>query len=289
MIMRLSTTVFRLCAAVLLAAGCTAAAGGSGAAGPAADSTPGDLAAADSAADAASEVAGDTAVVADTQFDGSTDAGADSAPEAANEVGKDSAAELPPEVTGEIASETVADIGKPDAPPADAPPPDAPPTDAKPADTTANPFADPNSCGAEQACKNGQMCIAPGQSIGCGMCMKVENACEANSACEKDYVCKPQKCACGGESTCQPGCTVAGSEKCPLGTFCAPTGACVADVCLVVNPPGADKNCPANFVCENPGNPKCQRKKCQNSAECAGACVGGLCYDKAGFCSYPPP
>ena len=146
----------------------------------------------------------------------------------------------------------------------------------------------PNQCSSEQPC-NGKMCLAPGQTMPCGMCFKVDGGgCTADKECSPPAtVCKPQKCACGGESTCQPGCKVA--ADCAEGFFCAPTGKCVEDVCLVVDPPGKDKSCKPNFVCKNPSNPHCFRKTCTQSSECQGHCVGGLCYAEPGACIFPPP
>ena len=277
---------------VALAASACVAAGGGGVAQANGD------AAASADLSAGADIAPDTDTVA-TADAGKADAAADAVADADADAVADAAADADAVAVADAVADAVSDTAKPDVT-ADVAPdiakdvaadiaPDVPPDVAK--DTGGpDPFADPNSCGAEKDCKGGQMCIAPGESIGCGMCMNVENPCTSSAVCNKGYVCKPQQCACGGESTCQPGCAIPGMNvPCAIGTFCAPTGECVATVCMQVEPPGADKNCPPNFVCTNPGNPKCQRKPCTGSSQCQGACVKGFCYDKAGFCSYPPP
>lgn len=173
-----------------------------------------------------------------------------------------------------------------DAAVADAAPDSA---DAKTADTgsAADVSWPDGKCASEQACKNAQICFAPGESMGCGMCFNVPDPCQNDAACGKGQICQPTPCACGGESSCQAGCTMA--SDCKEGTFCAPDGNCVADVCKIVDPPGKDPSCKPNFVCTNAANPHCQRKTCATSADCQGACVKGLCYSEPGFCSYPPP
>ncbi len=166
---------------------------------------------------------------------------------------------------------------------------DAEPADVKAKDSTAAEVVTwpDGKCAAEQDCKNAQMCFAPGESMGCGMCFNVPDPCQSDAACGKGQICQPTPCACGGESSCQAGCAL--PSDCKEGTFCAPDGNCVADVCKIVDPPGKDPSCKPNFVCLNAANPHCQRKTCATSADCQGACVKGLCYSEPGFCSYPPP
>lgn len=173
-----------------------------------------------------------------------------------------------------------ADAGAPDIASPDTGPdtgPDLPPKESE--------FGGP--CSAETACKF-PSCIAPGQSPGCGICKQIEDSCQTDADCAKAgaiQVCKKVTCACGGESACQDGCV--GNDACAEGQFCAPTGHCVALVCKKVGQD--DASCPANFECQDPANPKCQRKACTASSQCKGACVKGFCYDKPGTCMPPPP
>ena len=145
-------------------------------------------------------------------------------------------------------------------------------------------------CSAEQQCLNFP-CIAPGQFVGCGMCQKVQDACTSDAECAAagdKFICKPVICACSGESACTPGCTK--NDECKTGEFCAPTGKCVALVCKKIG--DDDASCPANFTCADPGNPKCERKPCVATTDCAkwlGTCVNGHCHSKPGQCLPPPP
>lgn len=283
---------------------CAACANGSGAGGSAtsaadalADLAADAAAAADAPADTPAGKDGATDSAPDTAADASADAKPDAGTDAALDSAPDSAPDAAPDSAPDAATDSAADSAPDSAPDAVADAVKDAVADATAKDAVAEIAADaakeialpgPEECSAEQDCKNAKMCIAPGEFIGCGMCFKPEDTCASDKDCAPPAtICKPAKCACGGESTCQPGCKVA--ADCPEGFFCAPTGQCVEDVCLVTDPPGADKNCKPNFVCQNPANPHCYRKKCATSAECQGFCVKGLCYSGAGTCSYPPP
>ena len=203
--------------------------------------------------------------------------------DSALDAAKDTPVVVPPDSATDLAADVVKDAaldGAPDAAkdtPADVAPDLAPDVPKLGAD----------QCTSEQSC-NGQMCLSPGQTMPCGMCFQVEDGCAADKECNPPAtVCKPKKCACGGESTCQAGCKA--TAECAQGFFCAPTGKCVEDVCLIVDPPGKDKSCKPNFVCKNAANPHCFRKTCAKSSECEGHCVNGQCYAAPGACIYPPP
>ncbi|MBM4344577.1 MAG: hypothetical protein FJ100_14525 [Deltaproteobacteria bacterium] len=265
---------------------CACGTGGGGGGSATADATP------DVAVDAAS--ADTSAVDGKTGDATTTETVAEVAADAGAEVGDATAAEavadVPVDAGAADAGDTAADGPKEvaDVAPADVAPPDIAAIDTGMDAKTEVAAPKDGQCTAEVGCKNAMMCIAPGESIGCGMCMKVETSCDSDAACNPpDTICKPLKCACGGESTCQPGCK--STAECAEGFFCAPTGKCVEDVCKVTDPPGADKSCKPNFVCKNPANPHCFRKQCQASSECEGYCVKGLCYSAPGQCSYPPP
>ena len=141
-----------------------------------------------------------------------------------------------------------------------------------------------DGCHVGTDCKNGAMCFAPGESIGCGICFSPQETCASDADCKSagaTFICKPVHCACSGEHQCVQGCQ--SEADCAAWQFCAPNGNCVNDVCLQT------KDCLPNFECTPPGNPHCNRKACQADAECAGYCVKGFCYDAEGFCSFPPP
>ncbi len=285
-----------LLAVAAVACGCTSGASGSGggtgssdadaavevtADAGATEATSGDAASGDVAAETAQD-AGVTETAADAQLD--------LAAEVASDAG---VADVVADIAKEVADAAAADAADVVKEVADVAPVDVAPVDAGTSDSAADTKAEvaqpkDGQCTTEFNCKNAMMCIAPGESIGCGMCFKPENTCDSDAGCNPPAtICKPLKCACSGESTCQPGCKAA--SDCAEGFFCAPTGKCVEDVCKITDPPGADKSCKPNFVCKNPANPHCFRKECTASTECEGFCVKGLCYSAPGQCSYPPP
>ncbi|MSP59227.1 MAG: hypothetical protein EXR72_02615 [Myxococcales bacterium] len=139
-------------------------------------------------------------------------------------------------------------------------------------------------CRTPQDCKNGELCLAPGAHPGCGICMKVADPCLSDAQCKAmgaKMICEPGVCTCNGEKLCKEGCSKNGD--CQAWQFCAPTNRCINNVCL------KDKDCPANFACLPPNNPHCERKVCKSDLECAGFCIGGLCYGEPGTCMFPPP
>jgi hypothetical protein len=237
--------------------------------------------------DATADVA-DTTTVADTSRTTSDTARTDTTT-------TDSATDTTPgdaTKTDTAADIAVADIAATDSAVTDAStfdtPPDAVLTDAKMEDLEPSGIGGP--CSTEQSCKNFP-CLAPGQSPGCGICKKGDGNCATDADCKSagpKFICKPVPCSCDGAAMCVAGC--AGDDACKVGEFCAPTGNCVPLVCKKLG--DDDQSCPANFTCANPSNPKCQRKPCSKSGDCAkwsGTCVNGLCYDKPGQCMPPPP
>lgn len=138
-------------------------------------------------------------------------------------------------------------------------------------------------CSAETPCpSDGTMCFAPGESIGCGICMDPPEGttCDGDASCGDGQICEPVACSCSGLSTCVAGCDAA--TDCGLGRACA-TGAhprCEAVTC------DATHACPADFDC---ASGRCARRACTASATCDGTCVKGQCYATPGFCSYLPP
>jgi hypothetical protein len=243
-----------------------------------ASDTPADTTKPDATADVA-----DTTTVADTSRTTSDTARTDSATDATP---------VDATKTDTVADIAVTDIAVTDSAVTDAStfdtPPDAILVDAKTDDFEPSGIGGP--CSTEQACKNFP-CLAPGQSPGCGICKKGEGNCATDADCKSagpKFICKPVPCSCDGATMCVAGCE--GDDACKMGEFCAPTGNCVPLVCKKLG--DTDQSCPANFTCANASNPKCQRKPCTNSGDCAkwsGTCVNGLCYDKPGQCMPPPP
>ena len=144
----------------------------------------------------------------------------------------------------------------------------------------------PDGCSMEVPCgKGGAMCFSPGQSMGCGICMKPIDSCQQDSDCAavngKPAICEYRKtdCTCGGEKLCHVGCAV--DSECGVGEACGADHHCGPKPCSAAAP------CPANFSCGGVG---CARTTCKTSAACpAGICVNSGCFAKPGFCSFPPP
>jgi hypothetical protein len=139
----------------------------------------------------------------------------------------------------------------------------------------------PGQCRSAADCENGQMCLSPGQSPGCGACYIPQNPCTTDTQCAlmgANMICDPAPCACNGDSECHPGC--ASDADCEGWQFCSPGHRCTPDVCAT------DADCPANFVCAGVG---CARELCASDAQCDDLCVNGQCFDAAGTCMFPPP
>ena len=142
-------------------------------------------------------------------------------------------------------------------------------------------------CESSDACSDqGQLCIAPGASGACGVCVVVDPECAADADCASlgaGMVCTPvlPECACGAGPVlqCRPACaTVA---DCAAGQQCEASGHCVATPC------SADGDCPADFSCSAGA---CARRLCGSDAECGtGYCVLGACYETLGHCEAAVP
>jgi hypothetical protein len=143
-------------------------------------------------------------------------------------------------------------------------------------------------CRTSNDCGNGDSCLAPGQSPGCGNCQVIPDPCTSDADCASagtSMVCEPAACACGGESQCVPSCFV-GNDACKVGESCRKDGHCGPTPC------SATSECPPEFDCSpTPGS--CQRRACQSDDDCqdpgASTCVNGSCYDQPGMCSPPVP
>lgn len=147
----------------------------------------------------------------------------------------------------------------------------------------------------EECAATGEICLAPGESPGCGPCRPPERPCEPDGAtCVTadgmmgrcvDYL---LECTCTGElsTRCDPYCSV--DTDCPTGWRCAPSSArCYLPTC-----DGGGIECGPNRDCA-PGDPRadpsgCVRRNCMFDSDCeCGACVDDDCRDGPGICTFP--
>lgn len=141
-------------------------------------------------------------------------------------------------------------------------------------------------CHTSGDCPNGEMCLAPGEQLPCGMCFEPENTCASDPDCPEGAVCElvTDGCLCYAATECVPACNLPASTACALGQVCADSGHCVDKPCSV------DADCPAFFACKEGAAPVCGRKTCFVDDECGGGrCVEGACHDQLGSCLFPPP
>ncbi len=116
------------------------------------------------------------------------------------------------------------------------------------------PFCPPPSCPGrcrdQNDCISVEFCFAPGQQIGCGICIQPSMSCTSDGQCGPGQVCEVAPCTCDGRIPCG--------------------------------------SCPPHFLCD-PAGWGCTRQTCNTDFDCGvGFCVDGGCYDSLGFCSYPP-
>jgi hypothetical protein len=141
-------------------------------------------------------------------------------------------------------------------------------------------------CHTPADCPNGEMCLAPGEKLPCGMCFEPENTCAADPDCPEGTVCElvTGGCTCYAATQCVPACNLPASTACPVGQACADSGRCVDQPC------SADADCPWLFACVGVQAPVCARKACFLDDECGGGrCVEGACHEQLGSCVFPPP
>lgn len=141
-----------------------------------------------------------------------------------------------------------------------------------------------DGCHTMSDCDGTGMCVAPGQSLGCGACMMPESSCANDAACQATNptsICKQSTiddCLCESAMICKPGC--ASDASCATGEFCDADMHCKPKTCA------ADAGCPPNFTCAAGA---CKRSACVSDENCDGFCVMSQCYATLGWCGWPPP
>jgi hypothetical protein len=129
-------------------------------------------------------------------------------------------------------------------------------------------------------------CGGPPPTVECSTSADCVKASDAGADADSDggttvRVCQPA--ACFGR-VCAPPCKQ--DKDCPLAAV-APsvcdvaTGVCLRARCTPSSC-GTDSVCNPAVGCDHP-------KSCSSDAECAGACVTGLCVSGPGHCAIPPP
>jgi hypothetical protein len=131
-------------------------------------------------------------------------------------------------------------------------------------------------------------CLAPGESVGCGMCRTGQSECASDSDCASDGgatggrkicdVAPSWYCYCRSTvMLCIVGCR--SNADCPSGQGCNASHAC-QQACT-----SGDDSCGADYACSTAGF--CERKTCTGDAQCSVACVNGKCYGSLGACQAP--
>lgn len=144
-----------------------------------------------------------------------------------------------------------------------------------------------SACTSERACRGGELCLAPGEPRGCGVCRRPDpmEVCQSDAECKArgaSLICVPGTCVCNGERVCVVGCLA--QADCPEGTYCAAGNRCAPRPCALPD------DCPRDFRCAIPdGGGRCERRACALSSDCPSFCVKGQCYSAPGTCSLPAP
>ncbi len=141
-----------------------------------------------------------------------------------------------------------------------------------------------DACADDSECTtSGESCLVP-NAMACGTC-QMGVACLDDDACSGDSLCVARNTAClcdPGAAICAPPCT--DDAPCPYDGDVCIDGRCQPQPC-------ADTTCSErNFVCND--DKVCVREACDENGKCSNwndHCVKGLCYDKLGTCSLPPP
>jgi len=132
------------------------------------------------------------------------------------------------------------------------------------------------------------MCLAPGESSGCGTCRMGPGDCSTDADCVRDggstggtMICDSAPssyCYCYGAMICVVGCRT--NADCSSGQACNPSHSC-QNTCVA-----GGGTCPANYSCGASGF--CQQNSCTSDSECSGFCVNGWCHQTLGTCEPIP-
>jgi hypothetical protein len=141
----------------------------------------------------------------------------------------------------------------------------------------------PAGCRGNADCTNGELCVAPGASLGCGACAVPQMTCASDGECGSGQICDVAQCTCNGAKSCVPGCA---GTACPVGQVCGNSNRCLPQPCTGTTP----GECPPFFRCNLAGSsPFCGRIPCTVDADCGGGfCVDAQCYGTLGMCAVPP-
>ena len=156
----------------------------------------------------------------------------------------------------------------------------------KPRATMGTPCSSEDDCGPPGGMF--LMCLAPGESSGCGTCRMGPGDCSTDADCVRDggstggtMICDSAPsgyCYCYGAMICIVGCRT--NADCGSGQACNPSHSC-QNTCVA-----GDGTCPANYSCGTSGF--CQQNSCTADSECSGFCVKGWCYQTRGTCEPIP-
>ena len=156
----------------------------------------------------------------------------------------------------------------------------------KPRATMGTPCSSQDDCGPPGGMF--LMCLAPGESSGCGICQMGPGDCSTDADCVRDggstggtMICDSAPssyCYCYGAMICVVGCRT--NADCSSGQACNPSHSC-QNTCVA-----GDGKCPANFSCGASGF--CQQNSCTSDSECSGFCVNGWCHQTLGTCEPIP-
>jgi hypothetical protein len=142
----------------------------------------------------------------------------------------------------------------------------------------------PNCCSDDSTCGRPFLCLRAEQQASCGICNNLPSTCTNDLSCGAGTVCLPRRCACSGETDCQPGCGP--NNPCPRGQSCdASTRRCEDLRCSAAVP------CPSGTDCIlGPAGTVCLPRACTSDAQCGDVfCVSGSCAPSLGICGALPP
>lgn len=142
----------------------------------------------------------------------------------------------------------------------------------------------PQCCSDDSTCGRPLICLRPDQQQQCGTCNTLPSTCTNDASCGRGSVCLPRRCACSGETDCQPGCGP--MNPCARGETCNPmTLRCEEQRCSAASP------CPSGMDCLlGPAGGVCRARACMSDADCGDVfCVSGSCGPSLGTCGQIAP